>query len=429
MERKAGAYPLLSIVIPTRNRTRYAISAIQSILGIVDSRLELVVQDNSDVRELEVYVRDHITDCRFRYRYTPPPLSLIDNVNAAVDLATGEYVCLIGDDDGVNPEILAAASWAKIEGIDCIAAKQTASYLWQGTGIRSTLFTRVRGGSLSVSGFDGYIKCGIPERELRELVRSGGAYYLACDLPKLYHGLVHRRCLSAVRDKTGAYLGGLSPDIFASVALACVASRVIVTDYPLTIPGACGASGSVLEGAIRRHSKRLEDAPHLRDRGDYRWCELVPRVYTAETIWADSAIAALRAMGREDLVRQLCVWKLSALCIGANRGVMWPVLRTVFARMRPMGCKSVVGFARFAWSLITCPGARLGRRAWNRFLLSIRLRRIHRISGLTNMVDASAALTGYLAERGHTFEEYASSRTCTEGRSHTGSAFCRIARF
>ena len=58
------------------------------------------------------------------------------------------------------------------------------------------------------------------------------------NLPKLYHGLVRRRCLQAIHEKTGAYIGGLSPDIFASLSIACVAQRVMVTDYPLTIPGA-----------------------------------------------------------------------------------------------------------------------------------------------------------------------------------------------
>src|SRR5207237_1455972 len=103
---------------------------------------------------------------------------------------------------------------------------------------------------------------------------------------------------AGVREKAGAYFGGLSPDVFVSLASACVARRVAVTDYPLTIPGACSTSGSLVEGAIKRHSRNLEDAPHLRWRGEYRWCELVPPIYCRETIWVDSGVAALRAMGR-----------------------------------------------------------------------------------------------------------------------------------
>ena len=97
--------------------------AIQSILEIPDPGLELVVQDNSDSRELESYTSASVVDRRLRYRYTPPPFSMIDNFNAAVELATGEYLCLIGDDDGVNPEIMEAAHWAQGENVDAIGGE------------------------------------------------------------------------------------------------------------------------------------------------------------------------------------------------------------------------------------------------------------------------------------------------------------------
>jgi len=411
MKQNSPALPLLSIVIPTRNRVPYAISAIQSILEIPDPRLELVVQDNSDSRDLESYVHENIKDNRFRYRYTPQPFSSIDNFNAAVELATGEYVCLIGDDDGVNPEIMEAASWAKSKNVDALALRTAVSYLWQGTGVPSTLFTKLVGGSLSVYGFCGRIRNADMEKEMRKLVRNGGSYYLDFNLPKLYHGLVHRRCLKAVHEKTGAYFGGLSPDIFASLAIACVANRVVVTDYPLTIAGACRGSGSVVEGAIKRHSKKLEDAPHFRDRGEYHWCELVPRVYIPETIWVDSGVAALRAMGREDLVRQLNLPKLAAYCVGANRGVTRPVLRDLFTGMRIVRKNPAIGAIHFAWSLLTGPGAKFARRVWNRFLMIIGTRGIYRIDGLANMVEASHALTRYLKENGQSFADCACRTT------------------
>src|SRR5436190_7172163 len=322
----AAGSPLLSIVIATRNRIPYAQSAIQSILEISDPRLELVVQDNSESRELEKYVRANIFDSRFRYRYTPPPFSSIDNFNAAIELSSGEYICIIGDDDGVNPEILEAAAWAKREDLDSLAIRHRVHYLWPETGITSTRFTEIVGGSLSVMDFSGRITRADAEKEMRRLIGNGGVYYLDFDLPKLYHGLVHRRCLETVRQKTGTYIGGLSPDIFASLAVACIAHRLMITDYPLTIPGACGVSSSVIEGGLRSHSKRLEDAPHFRDRGDYQWCDLVPRVYCTESIWVDSGIAALRAMERDDLVEQLNLAKLPAYSIAANRGVVRPVL-------------------------------------------------------------------------------------------------------
>lgn len=395
--------PLLSIAIASRNRAPYAISAIQSILSIADPRLELVVQDNSDTRELEQYVRNEVRDDRFRYRYTPPPFSSIDNFNAAVELATGEYVCVIGDDDGVNPEILDGAAWAKSEDLDSLAIRNKANYLWSGTTIPSTLFTKVSGSSLTVSSFEGKIRDSDLEAEMLRLVRNGGLYYLSFDLPKLYHGLVHRRCLETIRTRTGAYFGGLSPDIYASIAIACVAKRVAITDYPLTIPGACRVSSSVVEGALRNHSTRLEDAPHFRDRGEYTWSSLVPRVYTPETIWVDSLIAALRAMGREDLIDRINLPKFAAFCIRANRGAAGPVLRHLFSFRRGDWYRSGTGAIQFGWSLLKVSVVRFADRVWNRVLLVLGVRQNHTIEGLSDMVEASLALTSFLRNANRSF--------------------------
>lgn len=404
MEQNSSTQPLLSIAIATRNRIPYAISAIQSILEISDPRLELVVQDNSDSCELGAYVHQNIRDNRFRYRYTPPPFSLIDNFNAAVELATGEYVCMIGDDDGVNPEIIEAASWAKKEDLDSLAIRISVNYLWYGTDVPPTLFTKITGGYLGIRDFRGTVIDVDLEKEMRKFVRNGGLYYLEFNLPKLYHGLVHRRCLNAVYEKTGAYFRGLSPDIFASLSIACVAKRVVVTDYPLTIPGACPGSGSTYSrtGGFNR---RLEDTFLWRDRGEYHWCELVPHLYSAETIWADSGVAALRAMSRDDLVQQLNLPKLAAHCIGANRGIMSPVLSDMFKGLRIKKENRPIGALRFTWGLVTGPGVKFARRVGNRLLLILGKRALHGVDGLENMVEVSHALTCYLKENGQSFAE------------------------
>jgi glycosyltransferase involved in cell wall biosynthesis len=135
--------PLLSIIIPTRNRQKYAISAIISILSISAPDLELVVHDNSDSRDLEEYIRNNINDTRLRYHYTSAPQSMVDNWDAAVGLTSGKYLCLIGDDDGVNPEIIEATRWADMNDIDALKPTVSASYLWPESGFSSILFRNV----------------------------------------------------------------------------------------------------------------------------------------------------------------------------------------------------------------------------------------------------------------------------------------------
>ncbi len=40
---------------------------------------------------------------------------MVDNFNSAMEAVAAEYVCFIGDDDGINPELLDAAQWARLK--------------------------------------------------------------------------------------------------------------------------------------------------------------------------------------------------------------------------------------------------------------------------------------------------------------------------
>lgn len=394
--------PLLSIIIATRNRISYAISAIQSILKVSDQRLELVVQDNSESRDLELYVNENIKDSRFRYKYIAEPLSMIDNFNAAVELSTGEYICLIGDDDGVNPEIIEAAAWAKIENLDSLSVRQSSYYLWPGTGLSSTLFTKVAGGSLSVEPFSGKIIQIDLEKELRALFRNGGLYYLSFNLPKAYHGLARRECFELIKDKTGNYFGGTSPDMFSSIAISCVAKRAAIIEYPLTIPGHCRTAENT-HHVVKAHLRPFEDAPHFKNRGEYSWCDLVPRIFIGEAFWVDSGIAALRAMGREDLVRELNQPKLAAHCVGGYRGIMKPVVCNMFNGLRRSNKNRFIGFIYFIYGIFSGPGNKFVRRVWNRILLIIGIRSCHQFHDVKDMSECSQKLTSYLNENGYSF--------------------------
>lgn len=396
--------PLLSIVIATRNRKPFALSAIQAVLEISDPRLELVVQDNSDSSELDSVISEQVHDSRLRYRHTSGRLSMVDNFNLAMELATGEYVCLIGDDDGVNPEIVEAAAWAKSEDLDSLSVRPSAFYLWPGTGLSSTVFTTVVGGSLSVGPFSGGLAIGEPEKELLALLRNGGLYYLDFKLPKAYHGLARRQCLEDIRQRGGSYFGGLSPDIFTSVALACVCRRVASIEYPLTIPGHCSVAEKT-HHVKDAHLRPFAEAPHFYGRGDYQWCPLVPQVFIGEAFWVDSAIAALRAMGREELVKELNLPKLAAHCLGAYRGVARPVLSCMLRGLRSTGKNRLLGVFAMFWGLCSGPGHRLVHRGWNRALIMLGIRQIHAIRELATIRECSRSLTGYLQMKGLSFSE------------------------
>jgi glycosyltransferase involved in cell wall biosynthesis len=380
--------PLLSIIIATKNRQKYALSAVDSILSLNDDRIEVVIQDNSDDRNLSAMLEPFMSDKRLVYRYTPPPFSSIDNFNAGVELSKGEYVCLIGDDDGINPEIIDAAVWAKANNVDALVGSINANYRWENTGAPDTLFTKMTGSTLTITAFDGKVAEADLEDSLLKLMKNGCTNYLEFSLPKLYHGLVRRKCLETIYKKTGAYLKGLSPDIYSAISLACNVNKLVTVDYPLTIPGVCGQSTSITEGQLKKHSKKLEDAPHFRDRGNYAWSEQVPRIYCVQTIWADSGFAALREMGRTDLIGQFDKYNLYANILAADR-TLKPYLSNELAtpgnRFKTMIAYISGPLRKFVVN-----------RAWGRAKKMLKIEQYEIIHDLKDIKVTMNALTAYL---------------------------------
>ena len=397
--------PLLSIVIPTRNRQKYAISAIINILSISAPDLELVVQDNSDSRELEEYIRNNINDARLRYNYISTPLSFVGNFDAAVRLASGKYLCIIGDDDGVNPEIIEATRWANRNDIDALKPTVSMIYLWPESGIPSSLFTKVSPkGVLTINPFSGKAIKPNPEVEMRKVVQSGGWKYLETEIPRLYHGIVKRECFNKVREKTGAFFGGLSPDIFAALTIANFAKNVVSIDHPLTIAGVCKSSGSA-QSVRGDHVGNFWDAPHFRYRGAYKWSEIVPRFYSVETIWADSTVAALKALERKDLLQDFNLSSLCAECIIAYPKYKRIILRDMYKSFRIMNKNQLVGTFQFCCLLLIIPGWRLFKRIINRMRIILLGDKVVRINEVKDIVEATNIMTIYLKKNKKRFSD------------------------
>lgn len=289
--------PLLSIIIATKNRVEYCINCIESILAFEFENFELIIHDNTDTHELKNIVKERIFDKRLVYKYMPPPFSSIDNFNAVMSLAKGDYVCMIGDDDGINPEIFKIVDWANKNDVDSITPTIYASYIWPNAhGNNST-------GQLTLNKFTSAMTKINPRENLNPLIENGIVDYQNYNLPKVYHGIVKRSCFEKIFKTTGHYFGGLSPDIYSAVALACVVDSHYIIDYPFTISGACIKS-TTAENWKGKHSGYLSDAPHFRDRGHYIWDKLIPEYYSVQTIWAESAIKAFREMNADqDLVK------------------------------------------------------------------------------------------------------------------------------
>jgi glycosyltransferase involved in cell wall biosynthesis len=95
--------PKISVVIPTRNRLSLLKDAIFTVLKQKYQSWELVVFDNASTDPIKGHV-DTLGQSRIRYERSDAFLSVTDSWNRAIDYATGDYVILLGDDDGLVPD-------------------------------------------------------------------------------------------------------------------------------------------------------------------------------------------------------------------------------------------------------------------------------------------------------------------------------------
>jgi hypothetical protein len=293
---------LLSIAIPTHNRSQYAFHAIQSILAIKSQKLELVVSDTSTDGALEALVQQNGSslgaDPRFKYLRPAERLDMTGNHNYAIAAATGEFVCLIGDDDTITEDLLLAAEWAKAHQIDVIAPTVMSNYVWP--DFRSRHFGAGHAGRLYLPSRIGPVHIRQSSDSVTQALAN--AAQGTDGLPKIYHGIVRRSVLEKAKQLSGAYFHGSSPDVSGAIGLALCTDRFVEIDYPLTIPGASGGSNTG-RSAMNQHKGKLGQESQTKAFESAGWSEGVPRFFSVETVWAHAALETIAKIAPANVPR------------------------------------------------------------------------------------------------------------------------------
>lgn len=371
---------LLSVIIPTKNRQYYCLNSVKQILSCYGNRVEIVVQDNSDDDSLGAEI-DALRAENVIYHYQGGILSFVDNFDIAIGLSTGKYLMLIGDDDGITSLALKVTEWADARGVISVRPSLSFVYFWPG----SQVFKQNDNGILNITEYDGKIREYDAKNGLVDLLKKSCQDYLNCDLIKLYHGIVRRDLLDTIREKTGRFVGGLSPDIYLSVALSILSNgKVIYLDAPLTISGICTGSGSS-QSATGEHTGKLEDAPHFRGHDSYEWDRRVPRFYSVETIWGDSALAAVKEIDPG----YLKYYQPEALIFRCLR--RYPKFKTEILDNYTANGGNMIKLGFYAASRVA---ARLRSKVKRKNVSGT----IQTMTGLQNIEEASAACETWIAE-------------------------------
>ena len=298
----------LSIIIPTKNRQKYCLKAVEEITNFNWKNVQIVIQDNSDDSTLKKELKEYKN---IKYNYHKGVLSFVDNFSEAVEIADGEYLCMIGDDDGVLPNILDHVYYMKKNNYDALIPGLNSVYFWPST---NSVIKNGEKGYLCIANVKNRIYDIDCKNGLIDLMKKGCQDYQTLDIPRLYHGIVKHQNVDLVKKKVGKYFDGLTPDIYMATALCFTCKKVCKIDYPVTISGICPKSGSS-DSATGKHTGNLKDAPHFNGHENYQWDIKVPKIYSVESIWADTALHAIKDFDGKSYYDKFRVDILDAICL------------------------------------------------------------------------------------------------------------------
>lgn len=91
-----------SIALPTRNRLEYLRYAVETVRRQDYDDWEVVISDNCSDDDIAGYVAG-VGDPRIRHVRTTRIMPVTDNWNNALERCAGDYVTMLGDDDGLMP--------------------------------------------------------------------------------------------------------------------------------------------------------------------------------------------------------------------------------------------------------------------------------------------------------------------------------------
>lgn len=283
--------PLLTVLIPTiKSRVdNRLLQAVQSAVAIPARDVEIIVHLDGSPGKPDYDILREIHDKRFRLIEHPDALTMSENWNAAMNHASGEYVILIGDDDAVRQDVYEVATWARKNQYDCVLQPNTKIYYWP---------------SYPSAGLAGHIRAMKPTGKVipldMENIRKYNSYGPKARhyklLPEVYHGLMRREVMDAMKARTGRYFGSAIPDLYFAFAMPPFLKKAVMIDYPFSLSGYSGKANS---GKFKGAKTAIESKSV---RSDSSWPVTVPETTDFVSYYAKSKLDAYRDTGQEELI-------------------------------------------------------------------------------------------------------------------------------
>lgn len=302
--------PLLSIVVPSKNRHYYLKFLVEYFHSIKSDKIELIIQDNSSeelVEEFQSFINS-IDDSRIKYFYSNKEMCINENCDLAIAKTSGEYITMIGDDDIFSKHIIEFTEQFKKEGLEAILPIKS-SYTWPDVNPR--FYGKSLSGSYLVNTFDSKRKKINAKKELDKVLKLGGSDIL--NLPRVYHGIIRRDILEKVFEQSNSYFPAPSPDMANATALCKYIENFEIINIPLIISGHSVSSGGG-QGAQGQHYGEIAKLKHLPKDTAANWTSKVPFYWSGYTIYAESMIQCIKRMDMKGYLEKFNFEYMMASC-------------------------------------------------------------------------------------------------------------------
>lgn len=243
--------PLVSLLMPTRNRAEYLAAGVGFFLATAREDLELIVCDASDVHTacqeaLSPWKQDERLKVIDNSLETIGSLSsMADNWSRALDAASGQWLIIIGDDDVCDPQVVPfIARLAQV-------APQIEAVTWNhaifDVGIDLAREAKIPMGTkiMLAAGKDSVLKQATWPNEKRP----------PTSICSPYHGAVRRDALLQLKKNRGSWFSFAIPDYDLGWSIAWQTQQFAICERPFSIAGVSPKSNSY---SVRCAAKRAE---------------------------------------------------------------------------------------------------------------------------------------------------------------------------
>lgn len=239
----------ISFGIPVQSGHSYAIHALKTILTYCSTAREIVVslspedwRMSEDIQALE--------SPAVRVIYQKKALSMKDHFEAVLRDLSGEWISILGQDDGILPTFdeVTRRAMSAMPGLRAYVFDR-AYYWWPGTSGDKPGMGRIDVSERS--------KCWVKDsrREIQSVLEGKRQHY---HLPQLYTNcLVHASVIQELRvGQTGNFFQEWSPDLFSGVAIASHLPTYGYSGYPAFWTGTSSTSAGLRLKHLSRERRR-----------------------------------------------------------------------------------------------------------------------------------------------------------------------------